>query len=449
MRRLDHLPGANGRALIGSLGPYTRDRNAFLRDALRRHGDVCRVRFPLRDAVLIGHPDDAARYLHDTSGAYQKLGFRLPLRNLVGGVAFQEGERFRDKRGAMVTMFAGDGLAGAFARVAETVEARLDAEIAAGARGDDIVDLQQVLARVLLPGLLAALFTDPLPAAQVRTIDQGVRLATATFGFLRFTSGPPNLLRGPQRLSPTAFPRLYRMVSALVRARRDSATQHDDVLGSLLALRGRDGAALGDQAVTNELALLLFASYGATTAALTHTLARVLGNPEAAARLAAEYTAIRPAGHSLAEVRRLRWARACFEEALRLQGSAPLIRIAAADSAVRGYAIPEGAPLVFPLAVIHRDPRWWRDPDTFDPSRFHDPSASGPRPALAYLPFGAGPHRCLAAQLAYALGQYLVPELLRRYEPALLPGWTLTEVPGLAPGIAGGLPVRITTKCVR
>ncbi|MFF0488828.1 cytochrome P450 [Nocardia sp. NPDC004068] len=441
MSGLDHLPGPPGRPLLGSLIPYTRDRGAFVREALREHGDVCRVRLPVRDAVLIGHPEDAARYLNDTSGGFQKLGYRLPLRNLVGGVAFQEGERFRAKRSAMASMFAGASLAGAFGRAADTIEGRVDDEIAA-ARAADVVDLQRVVSRLVLAGLLAALFTEPLPAAQVRVVDQGLRLATAVFGFIRLTGGPPNLVRGPDRMPPHAVVRLYRTVAARVRGRRASAQPYDDLLAAMLELHARTGSPADDLGVTNELVLLLSASYEAMTSAVTHTFARVLADPAATARLRAECATL-PPGAGIEAVRDLRWARACFEEALRLQGSAPLLRIAARPSTARGYRIPSGVPLVFPLAVIHRDPRWWPEPDRFAPERFLDTAPRERRAGPVYLPFGTGPHRCLAAQLAYGLVPFVLAAILRRYRPALPPDWTMVERPGLAPLLAGGLPVRL------
>lgn len=445
MRRLNHIPGPPARPLVGCLPIYNRDRNAYVRTALRAHGDVCRLRFPVRDIVVVGHPDDAAACLNDTSGRFHKLGYRLPLRDLVGGLAFQEGVPFRDKRSTVASLFAGASLARAFERVTATVDARLDAEIAAG-RDGEIVDLQALLSRLLLPGLLAALLTDRPTPTRVRTADAGVRLATSVFGFLRLTGAPPNLLRGPDRLPPTALVRLYRTLGADVRVRRTDRAGHDDVLAALLAMRSGDGVPMDDLAVTNELVLLLSASYGATVAALAHTFARVLAAPDAAAALYEESAALGPDDRSLDAVRGLRWARACFEEALRMQGSAPLVRVSAAESSARGFDIPAGTPLLFPMAVIHRDPRWWPDPDTYDPRRFHDPAPRGERPALAYLPFGSGPHRCLASQLAYALAQYVLATMIRRFRMELLPGWSLSEVPGLAPALKGGLPVRVTER---
>ncbi|MFC8528649.1 cytochrome P450 [Nocardia sp. NPDC057227] len=444
MRRLDHIPGPSEHGPLGTLRAFSRDRETFVRETIRTHGDVCRLRFPLRDVVVFGHPDDAARYLNDTDGRYQKLGYQVPFRNRLGGLSFQEGEAFREKRSALVSMFGGGRLARTFAAVAEVYDTRLDTEIDQARGVDGTVDLQRVLHRLLLLGMIGAVFTEPLTPAEVRTVDQGVRLGTGAFGFLRLMAGPPNILRGPNRLPATALVQLYRVIGARVQARRARTEPRDDVLGALLAVRSRADQGLDDAAITNELVMLLSASYGSMTAALSQTFARVLMHPAALDRLRAEIVDCDTGDHAVESVRRLRWARACFEESLRLQSSPPLLRIAAADSTTAGFDIPRGTPLAFPLSTIHRDPRWWPDPEDFQPLRFYEPAPRGERPMLAYLTFGSGPHRCLGTQLAYLQAQYLLSVITRRYRLELPPGWMPTETPGLAPMIAGGLPVRFT-----
>lgn len=58
------------------------------------------------------------------------------------------------------------------------------------------------------------------------------------------------------------------------------------------------------------------------------------------------------------------------------------------------YTIPAGASLVVPVYHIHRDPRFWDDPDAFDPERF-TPENIKKRPTYCYIPFSLGPMDCL------------------------------------------------------
>lgn len=51
-----------------------------------------------------------------------------------------------------------------------------------------------------------------------------------------------------------------------------------------------------------------------------------------------------------------------------------------------------GTAVLIPVYAIHHDPRYYPEPDAFDPERF---SKDGARPAGTYLPFGDGPRICI------------------------------------------------------
>lgn len=61
--------------------------------------------------------------------------------------------------------------------------------------------------------------------------------------------------------------------------------------------------------------------------------------------------------------------------------------------------------------VLHRDPRWFAEPERFDPDRFGARSA---RPA-AYIPFGAGGRQCLGEALARAEAVLVLAALLSQW----------------------------------
>ncbi len=98
---------------------------------------------------------------------------------------------------------------------------------------------------------------------------------------------------------------------------------------------------------------------------------------------------------------RLPVTRAVVSEALRLYPPAYLItREAIARDVAHGTLVPRGATVAIAPWVLHRHALLWRDPHAFDPARF---MPGAPPPArFAYLPFGAGPRVCVAAQFAMA-----------------------------------------------
>jgi cytochrome P450 len=51
--------------------------------------------------------------------------------------------------------------------------------------------------------------------------------------------------------------------------------------------------------------------------------------------------------------------------------------------------------------LLHRDPRWFPEPDRFDPDRFLGERRKS-LPRNAYLPFGTGPRACIGEQFSWA-----------------------------------------------
>ena len=96
----------------------------------------------------------------------------------------------------------------------------------------------------------------------------------------------------------------------------------------------------------------------------------------------------------------LPWLDAVIKEAMRLHPPANvLIRGLDANLALRtspdetgydgrDYLLPAGAWVWIDLIGLHKDPRYWSDPHSFDPSRFLGTAGAGG--GEGYLPFGGG-----------------------------------------------------------
>lgn len=101
-----------------------------------------------------------------------------------------------------------------------------------------------------------------------------------------------------------------------------------------------------------------------------------------------------------------------------------------------GHALPDNAMVLLPFWMLHRNPALWHAPAQFDPRRFLDRPDP---PRFSFLPFGAGPHVCIGAQLAMTEAVLVLARLLQDFALTLadhrpvLPVGVLSTRPSHAP----------------
>lgn len=62
-----------------------------------------------------------------------------------------------------------------------------------------------------------------------------------------------------------------------------------------------------------------------------------------------------------------------------------------------------GTPIVLPIYAIHKDPKYYPDPEKFDPDRFLSENRQS-RPSCTFLGFGEGPRTCIGMYTLKRLG---------------------------------------------
>ncbi|CAL1682606.1 unnamed protein product [Lasius platythorax] len=62
------------------------------------------------------------------------------------------------------------------------------------------------------------------------------------------------------------------------------------------------------------------------------------------------------------------------------------------------HVIEKGTPVYIPILGLHYDPKYFPNPDKFDPEQFNEENKRN-RPSCVYIPFGEGPHACIGIRL--------------------------------------------------
>jgi len=158
-------------------------------------------------------------------------------------------------------------------------------------------------------------------------------------------------------------------------------TQHDDLSREdLVATTG----------------LLLFAGFETTVNLIGNGVLKAFENPHTVAPLAQSPE----------------YAEGFVEEVLRLDPPVQYtIRWPKERLDLAGVSLPKGMPVMLMLAAANRDPRIFKDPLKFDPTRSN---------AREHLAFSAGIHYCIGAGLSRIEGTVALHELFKRF-PDLVP----------------------------
>ncbi|KAH8271607.1 hypothetical protein KR018_011028 [Drosophila ironensis] len=78
------------------------------------------------------------------------------------------------------------------------------------------------------------------------------------------------------------------------------------------------------------------------------------------------------------------------------------------------FSYENGTPVFIPVYALQRDPKYWPNPDQFDPERF-SPENRKNIPAMAYLPFGSGPHNCIGSRIGLLQSKLGLVHLLKNH----------------------------------
>ncbi len=105
-----------------------------------------------------------------------------------------------------------------------------------------------------------------------------------------------------------------------------------------------------------------------------------------------------------------------------------LARTVMSDIDLAGYKVPKGANIVMSQWIMHRDPRYFFEPEKFMPERWlGDKLRKLPR--FAYFPFGGGPRQCIGAAFAQMEAAILLATIARRFRLRSVPDHPVIPVP--------------------
>ena len=194
---------------------------------------------------------------------------------------------------------------------------------------------------------------------------------------------------------------MNRFLLGIIQTRRKIMQAKDDLLQRLFAITDEETQTLlSDHQILDELKTHIVTGHETTACTLSWMWYLLALHPEYQLKLETEITQVLQGRKpTWDDIPHLVITRAILLETSRLYPAIWNIpRTNLEADTILGVDIPKGSSLMLHIYSLHRNPDYWDNPNSFRPERFLAPTAlSHP---FAYLPFGAGPHMCIASHLA-------------------------------------------------
>ena len=423
--RPTRVAGPKGLPVLGNLVEIRKDTLNFFVNLSREYGDVVPYRIGTDQVFLINNPELIRYVLMINQANYGKGKFFAKAKPLMGGaMVMSDGEKWLKLRRTALPAVQGRALTGMADVMVDAADDMIERwrGLADTGRPVDIAPEMTILALDVVYRTLFRVKPDFDPLAVYEALS--FVLAEIEHRIWSVTSIGQYLPSKRNRKFRACMRMLDQEIAAVIEKRRRDPNEYGDLLSILLAAvddptnTTYDAKQLRDECMN-------FTIVGRDTAAgaLLWTFYLLSTHPTVERRLRQEIDQVlgerRP---TIADLDNMPYLRMVHDESMRLYPPGwTFSRTALADDRIGGVDVPKGASVQMCIYAMHRNPRYWDNPEGFDPERFL-PERSEGRPQFAYFPFGGGGRVCIGRKLAKMEGSLIIARFLQAFRLDLVPG---------------------------
>lgn len=450
------IPGPHELPVVGGLFSFAEDPVVHLRTLAENHGPMVRFSFLGRRFLLVSDPDLVREVLVEKAEIFQKSqrDVQILSKFLGNGLLTNSGESHKRQRKLAQPAFH----ARRIQAYADTMVAYTAAMLDGWSTGEQR-DLAEELRQLTLYIVAKTLFDADRQQMAGFVADVGAAMhdlqtiSDAEFNdIVPLPDWLPIPRNGRRRRASATLDTTIRQVVDLRRSQAIDGQPPDkgDLLSMLMLARDDEGHTMDEQQLRDELVTIFLAGHETTSNALSWTWYLLMQHPAVEERLHAEVDGVlggRLPG--LADLPHLPYSLRVIKESMRLYPPAWVLnaREPRQPAELGGYTIPAGTQLFISPYVLHRQARFFAEPDEFQPERWTD-AFEAALPRYAYMPFGGGPRICIGNSFAMMEAQLILTAMAARYRFDLLPEPRVSTAPLITLGTKEGLPVRVVERQV-
>ncbi len=421
-------PGPEGHFLLGSLPEIRRDELDFLTRCVKEYGDVCYVRVVNIPAYIVSNPDDIETVLITKNSNFIKSVFLRESRALLGqGLLTSEGSFWLRQRRLLQPAFHHSRIAGYAKTMMDYTDRMLETW-----KDGEVRDIHEDMTNLTMEIISQVLLGNDL-TSDTREAGEALRIFFDQFDDRFGLYVIPDWLPTPGNIRyRNAIRRLDQIVGRVIHERLTQSGDKGDILSSLLRVQDEDGTRMTETQVRDEIMTLFFTGHETTALALSWTWFLLAQHPQVAAKLAEELNAVLAGRAPVAEdLPKLTYTDWIVKESLRLYPPAyGIVRESLNDVEIGGYTIPKGSTVAIFQWSVHRDPRYYEDPEVFWPERWNN-NFEKKLPRCAYIPLGAGPRICIGNAFALTEVPLVLATIAQKFSVTLVPNHKVALSPSL------------------
>lgn len=427
--------GPKGLPLLGNLPEIKRDALNFFVNLSREYGDIVPYRIGTDRIFLINHPEHIRYVLTINQANYGKGRYFAKAKPLMGeAMVMSDGDRWLALRRTALPGMQGRVLPRMAEGIVDAAD-RLIGRLQANAETGAPVDIAPEMTKLAMDVVFRTLFHVDLDY----DADRILNALSSALGEIerRVWSVTPIRAHLPSKAN-REFRRNIRyledLIARMIEARRRDPAEHDDLLSIFMrATDDPENTLYTEKQLRDECMNFFLVGRDTAAGALMFTLYLLSLHPAVERKLRREIDTVlggRRPGYK--DVERLPYLGMVLEESLRLYPPGwTFSRMALDDDRIGGVDIPKGSTVQMCIYAMHRHPRFWDNPEGFDPERF-SPERSEGRPQFAYFPFGGGGRICIGRKLAQMESALLIARLMQSYRFSLVPGQRIEMEPMIA-----------------
>lgn len=424
-----HLPGPKTWSLFGHLFELRRDLIGFLTRVARKYGDITYFRIGLIRVVLLNNPDYIKEVLQTNNQNFVKgRPLRLAKQLLGEGLLTSEG-KFHARQSRIVQPALDLRRIHAFGEIMTDYASKCSN----GWRDGATVDMTLEMTRLTMAISGKTMFNWDVGSIVANGIAAALDDAMQLFPRVSIPFSE-QLLKLPipsTRRFYRAKMHLDSTIYGLIMERLKEGQDRGDLLSMLLMAQDEsDGEKMTEAQVRDEALTLFLTGLDTVSLALTWTWYLISQHPAIEVKLHSELNSVL-AGRtpSTEDIEKLHYTRTVFLEALRLYPPIYAIAREAVDTfSLGGYTIPSKTLILMSPYLMHRDSRYYQEPERFEPDRWN-PKNLKKSPRFSFFPFGGGPRSCIGQSYALQEAMLILATLAQHWRMRLAPGHRVELLP--------------------